>query len=294
MPHQPVLLTEVLDFLKPSPGQAYLDATVGGGGHTEAILQTSSPDGKVLGLDRDTEALQRAAQRLERFGQRCQLRPGSFADVEQHLEAAGWHQVNGAIADLGLSSLQLDDPERGFSFAHEGPLDMRFDQAHTTRAADIVNRYREKELADLIFHYGEERRSRAIARRIVSRRPLTTTADLRRVIHSVTGPRRGRGIDPATRTFQALRIAVNQEMDALVSLLRQVGGCLRPGGRVVVISYHSLEDREVKLAFRSYAKATGESRFRVLTPKPIRPTREEVRDNRRARAAKLRALERVD
>ena len=293
MPHQPVLLTEVLDFLDPSPGRVYLDATVGGGGHTEAILLRSSPDGKVLGLDRDQGALQKVAQRLERFGERCQLRRGSFADVEQHLEAVSWRQVNGVIADLGLSSLQLDDPDRGFSFAHEGPLDMRFDQAYETTAADLVNRLREKELADLIFHYGEERRSRAIARRIVSRRPLATTADLRRAIHSVTGPRRGRGIDPATRTFQALRIAVNQEMDALASLLSRAGMCLKPGGRLVVISYHSLEDREVKLAFRGHAKTAGESEFRILTPKPIRPTREEIQDNRRARSARLRALERV-
>jgi 16S rRNA (cytosine1402-N4)-methyltransferase len=292
MPHLPVLQKEVLQFLGPSQGEAYVDATVGGGGHAEGILHRSSPDGRLLGLDRDESAIEKVAQRLERFGDRVVLRHGSFAEIDRHLEAAGWKQVSGVIADLGLSSLQLDDPSRGFSFAVESPLDMRFDQSCETTAADLVNCLHEKELADLIFHYGEERRSRAIARRIVSRRPLATTAELRRAVHSVTGPRRGRGIDPATRTFQALRMAVNGETDALVRMLGRAGACLRPGGKLVVISYHSLEDREVKLAFRDYAKTELGSRFRILTPKPIRPTREEIRDNRRARSAKLRALER--
>ncbi len=292
MPHLPVLQKEVMQFLGPSSGEVYVDATVGGGGHAEAILHQSSPDGSLLGLDRDQSAIEKVAQRLERFGDRVVLRQGSFAEIDRHLEAVGWKQVNGMIADLGLSSLQLDDPSRGFSFAVESPLDMRFDQSCETTAADLVNRLHEKELADLIFRYGEERRSRAIARRIVSRRPLETTSDLRRAIHSVTGPRRGRAIDPATRTFQALRIAVNRETDALVQLLTRAGACLRPGGKLVVISYHSLEDREVKLAFRDYAKAELASQFRILTPKPIRPTREEIRDNHRARSAKLRALER--
>jgi len=292
MPHQPVLLKEVMQFLGPSSGEVYVDATAGGGGHAEAILLQSSPDGRVLVLDRDQSAIEKVAQRLARFCERVVLRHGSFAEIDRHLEAVGWKQVNGVIADLGLSSLQLDDPSRGFSFAVESPLDMRFDRSCETTAADLVNRLQEKELADLIFQYGDERRSRAIARRIVSRRPLATTADLRRAIHSVTGPRRGRGIDPATRTFQALRIAVNGETDALVQLLTRAGACLGPGGRLVVISYHSLEDREVKLAFRDYAKTALESKFRILTPKPIRPTREEIRDNRRARSAKLRALER--
>lgn len=292
MSHQPVLQKEVMQFLRPSSGEAYVDATVGGGGHAEAILLESSPDGRVLGLDRDQSAIEKVAQRFARFGERVVLRHGSFAEIDRHLEATGWKQVNGVLADLGLSSLQLDDPSRGFSFAVESPLDMRFDQSYETTAADLVNHLQEKELADLIFHFGEERRSRAIARRIVSRRPLATTADLRRAIHSVMGPRRGRGIDPATRTFQALRIAVNRETEALVQLLSRAVSCLAPGGRLVVISYHSLEDREVKQAFRACAKTSLESKFRILTPKPIRPTREEIRDNRRARSAKLRALER--
>ena len=292
MPHQPVLQKEVMQFLRPSSGEAYVDATVGGGGHAEAILLRSSPDGKVLGLDRDQSAIETVARRLARFGERVVLRHGSFAEIDRHLEATGWKQVNGVLADLGLSSLQLDDPSRGFSFAVESPLDMRFDQSYERTAADLVNHLQERELADLIFQFGEERRSRAIARRIVSRRPLATTADLRRAIHSVMGPRRGRGIDPATRTFQALRIAVNRETEALVHLLTRAVSCLAPGGRLVVISYHSLEDREVKFAFRDCVKTALESKFRILTPKPIRPTREEIRDNRRARSAKLRALER--
>lgn len=294
MPHQPVLLDEVIGYLKPSPGGLYLDGTVGAGGHAEAVLERSSPDGRLLGLDRDPMAIRWARKRLSRFGERVQFVQGSFADIPRHLETVGWQRVSGVLVDLGLSSLQLSDSQRGFSFSSEGPLDMRFDPASETTAADLVNHLQERELADLIFRYGEERRSRAIARRIVRSRPLATTADLRRVVHSAVGPRRRGGIDPATRTFQALRIAVNREIEALSALLGRAGGYLESGGRLVVVSYHSLEDREVKLAFREHAKRASSPRYRILTPKPVPPSVEEIDSNRRARSAKLRALERVD
>jgi 16S rRNA (cytosine1402-N4)-methyltransferase len=255
-------------------------------------LEKSSPEGQLLGLDLDPEAIMRARDRLIRFGDRVRLVHGSFAEVPAHLDAVGWNRVNGILADLGLSSLQLADADRGFAFSREGPLDMRFDPTSEQTAADLISRLREKTLADLIFRYGEERRSRIIARRLKSHRPLTTTADLKKAIHSVLGSRRRGGIDPATRTFQALRIAVNKEMEALTALLERACNRLEVDGRLAVISYHSLEDREVKLAFRGRAKSEAE-RFRVLTRKPVRPTEQEVKMNRRARSAKLRVLERV-
>jgi 16S rRNA (cytosine1402-N4)-methyltransferase len=290
--HQPVLLEEVLFYLRPVSGGAYLDATLGEGGHSEAILEKSSPEGRLLGLDLDMEAIVGARDRLNRFGDRAQLVHGSFAEVSAHLEGVGWDRVNGILADLGLSSLQLADADRGFAFSREGPLDMRFDLTGGQTAADLISRLSEKQLADLIFRYGEERRSRVIARRLKSYRPLTTTADLKKAIHSVFGSRRRGGIDPATRTFQALRIAVNKEIETLTALLESACNLLEVDGRLAVISYHSLEDREVKLAFRGRAKSEAE-RFRVLTAKPIRPTEQEVWMNRRARSAKLRVLERV-
>ncbi|MFQ5791522.1 MAG: 16S rRNA (cytosine(1402)-N(4))-methyltransferase RsmH, partial [Acidobacteriota bacterium] len=280
-------------FLRPRSGGAYLDATVGGGGHAEAILEESRPHGRLLGLDRDPEALARAGQRLGRFRSRALLVKGSFADLSRHLDGVGWRQVSGAVADLGLSSLQLADTGRGFSFSGEAPLDMRFDPDSKTTAADLVNELPERELGDLIFRYGEERRSRAIARRIVARRPLATTTELRRAVVSATGPRRSGGVDPATRTFQALRIAVNRELEALTAFLDQALERLEPGGRLVVVSYHSLEDRAVKWAFRDSARRTSPPRFHVLTSKPVRPDREEIGRNRRARSAKLRCLERI-
>ncbi len=293
MRHQPVLLEEVLQYLSPAPGGVYLDCTVGEGGHAEAILEGSIPDGRLMGLDRDPRALVRAKARLEHFGERVVLVHGSFAEIPTHLQAQGWSRVHGMVADLGLCSRQLADSDRGFAFSMEGPLDMRFDPSSEPTAAELVNHMSERELADLLFHYGEERKSRAIARRIVARRPLLTTSDLRGVLYSVTGPRRRGGIDPATRTFQALRIAVNQETQALEALLAEACHHLEPGGRLVIISYHSLEDRAVKWAFRGHAGAGATSSYRVLTKKPVRPSPSEVDRNRRARSAKLRVLERV-
>jgi 16S rRNA (cytosine1402-N4)-methyltransferase len=286
------MLKEVIHFLQPVSGGAYLDATVGEGGHAEAILEMSSPEGRLLGLDRDPEAISRAQERLRRFGGRVRLTQGSFAEMPKHLDGVGWDRVNGILADLGLSSLQLADGDRGFSFSREGPLDMRFDPSYEQTAADLVNRLSEQRLSDLIFRYGEERRARTVTRRIISRRPLTSTTDLVDAIHSVLGSRRRGGIDPATRTFQALRIAVNQEMTALGALLECACHRLDIGGKFAVISYHSLEDREVKLKFREWAKQQS-GRFRVLTAKPVRPTEKEIKVNRRARSAKLRVLERT-
>ncbi len=279
--------------MRPKAGGHYVDATVGTGGHAEAVLERCPPDGRLLGLDRDPTALARAGERLRGFGERVRLVHDSYANMPRYLDALGWKQVSGMVADLGLCSLQLADPRRGFSFSLEGPLDMRYDLDTSPTARDLVNRLSERELADLIFQYGEERRSRAIARRIVSRRPLATTTDLRRAIVAAMGPRRRGRIDPATRTFQALRIAVNRETDALATFLTKGVDRLEPAGRAVVISYHSLEDRAVKHTFRQKAGSDTGPRFRIITAKPVLPSEQEIRRNRRARSAKLRVLERT-
>ena len=289
-PHRPVLVEEVLEYLSPEPSGIYVDATVGAGGHAMAILEASAPSGRLVGLDRDEAALAMSRERLERFGDRVRLHHGTFADLTDHLEKEGLDTVNGILADLGLSSMQLADGDRGFAFSMEGPLDMRFDRTSGETAAELANHLSERELADVIFNFGDERRSRAIARRIVARRPIETTADLRRVVHSVLGPGRRGGIDTATRTFQALRIAVNREVETLETFLEVATEKLAPGGRLVIISYHSLEDRAVKWAFRGKSKS---ERFRVLTRKPLQASESEVAVNRRARSAKLRALQRV-
>lgn len=287
--HKPVLLGEVVRFLNPSADGVYVDATLGGGGYTEAILRASVPRGRVLALDRDPEAIRRTGKRLGAYGERLRTVHGSFADLRTHIEEDGLEAVNGIVADLGLSSDQLGNPDRGFAFSLDGPLDMRFDPTEGPTASDLVNDLGEGQLADLIFEYGDERRSRAIARRIVLRRPIKTTKELRRAIVSVLGPRR-RGIDPATRTFQALRIAVNQELAALEVFLEQAPRCLRPGGRLIVVSYHSHEDRAVKHSFRERAQ---DPEFHVLTKKPVVADASALADNPRARSAKLRAIERV-
>lgn len=286
--HKPVLLAEVVRFLSPRTGGVYVDATLGGGGHTEAILRASAPHGRVLAFDRDPDAVRRTGKRLASYGDRLRTVHGSFADLGAHLDKDGYEAVDGIVADLGLSSDQLGNPDRGFSFSLEGPLDMRFDPTSGPSASDLVNELAEDQLADLLWEYGDERRSRAIARRIVERRPITTTRQLRSAIVSVLGPRR-RGIDPATRTFQALRIAVNQELAALDVFLEQAPRRLGSGGRLIVISYHSHEDRLVKRSFRALAGVA----FHILTKKPVVPDARAVADNPRARSAKLRAIERV-
>jgi 16S rRNA (cytosine1402-N4)-methyltransferase len=268
---------------------------VGYGGHAEALLDGMASDGKLLGIDRDEEALTVCRERLSRFGERVVLIKGSFVDMPQHVRQAGISATDGVLLDLGVSSRQLDDPRRGFSFQTEGPLDMRMDQSSGETAADLVNRLSEHELADVIYRYGEERYSRRIARAIVRARaaePLRTTQALAEVIRSAVPAsyRHGR-IHCATRTFQALRIAVNREIEMLEPALRNAVDVLQPGGRLAVISFHSLEDRIVKQTFRALSQVDN-ARLTVLTKKPQVPTEEECRVNPRARSAKLRVAER--
>ena len=283
--HRPVLLAETMELLQVRPGGLYVDGTLGLAGHAREILRLSEPDGRLLGVDRDPEALALAEEALRPAGTRARLVHADYREVPALL--AG-RSADGILLDLGVSSLQLDRAERGFSFQAEGPLDMRMDQSHGQTAGDLVNRLPEHELADLIFRFGEERHSRRIARAIVAARrraPLRTTAELAAVVRSAA-PRGRAGLHPATRTFQALRIRVNRELEGLGAALEALARCLAPGGRLVVIAFHSLEDREVKQTFRSL----GRGEFRVLTRKPMRPGEAEVRENPRSRSARLRAL----
>jgi len=287
MQHIPVLLDEVIQFLNPKPGGRFIDATLGGGGHTRAILERTAPDGIVLGIDQDESALSSAKAMLESFGSRVAFVHSNFRAVRTIAEESGFMECDGVLADLGISSMMVDDPSRGFSFMHEGPLDMRMDRTQRLTAADLLNTYSEKEIADIIYTYGEERRSRPIARSIVRLRPLQRTTDLVRAIERVSGRPRYGQIHPATRTFQALRIYVNDELKSLEEFLDSSMIVVRSGGRVVVITFHSLEDRIVKQQFRA-SRVSG----RVMTKKVVRPSDEEVRRNPRARSAKLRAWER--
>jgi 16S rRNA (cytosine1402-N4)-methyltransferase len=301
--HIPVLLNEVLDGLRVRPGGRYIDATVGGGGHTAEILSASSPDGRVLGLDRDPGALEMAGARLASYAGRVVLVHSSYTRLAAIAPERGFFPADGVLFDLGLSSIQLADPDRGFSFARDGPLDMRFDSTTSGQtAADLVNYLSSEELANLIYRYGEERRSRRIAEAIVAARPIHTTGGLASVIERAVGRRR-RHIHPATLTFQALRIAVNDELAALEETLPQAVEVLAPGGRLVVISFHSLEDRIVKQFIRRESRdcicppelpiCTCDHRatLRTITRKPMRPTQEEVAANPRSRSARLRVAE---
>jgi 16S rRNA (cytosine1402-N4)-methyltransferase len=304
--HVPVLVQEVVAALEPARGGTFVDCTVGLGGHAEAILD-AAPGTRVIGIDRDARALALAAARLDRFGDRARLVEGEFGDVEEILASMGVAAVAGVLADLGVSSLQLDTPERGFSFRFEGPLDMRMGAGEVT-AADIVNHYSEAQLETILREYGEEPQARRIARAIVEERekaPIETTETLAELVRRVKGRQRGerRRIDPATRAFQALRLEVNQELAGLEKLLARVIGLLERDGRLVVISYHSLEDRIVKHTLRGLSRGekdpvTGrtlsESRaIELLTRKPVRPTESEVAANPRARSARLRAARRL-
>jgi 16S rRNA (cytosine1402-N4)-methyltransferase len=278
-PHAPVMVDEVLGWL--GGCRTVVDATLGAGGHAEALLEAGVST--VIGLDRDPEALAIARGRLARFGGRIELRETRFAEIEAQVAD---REVDGVLFDLGVSSMQLDRPERGFSYRADGPLDMRMGEDGPT-AADLVNHLSERELADVLYRYGDERRSRRIAAAVVRRRPLRTTDDLAAAVVSAVGKRPG-GPHPARRTFQALRIAVNRELEELTASLPQAAGLLEPGGRVVAIAYHSLEDGIVKRAFRD------DDRLRVLTRKPVPPSADEIATNPRARAAKLRAAERIE
>jgi 16S rRNA (cytosine1402-N4)-methyltransferase len=285
--HTPVLLNEVLHFLEPKAGGRFLDATLGAAGHARAILEATSPDGKLLGIDQDQSALAQARETLQSFGSRVVLVHSNFREVAIIAAQHGFLECDGVLADIGISSMMVDDPSRGFSFMREGPLDMRMDRTQLLTAADVVNEYSEKEIADIIYTCGEERRSRPIAKSIVRSRPLQRTTDLVRAIERVTGGPRYGQIHPATRTFQALRIHVNDELKSLEMFLDASMSVVRAGGRVVVVAFHSLEDRIVKQKFRTPA-VPG----RVLTKKVVTGSEQEVRHNPRARSAKLRAWER--
>lgn len=305
--HVPVLLEEVLEGLQVRPGVQIIDATLGGGGHTRHILERSAPDGRVLGLDADPAAIRRVQETLAHFIQqgRLLLVHARFDQIQAVATAHKFAPVDGILLDLGLSSFQLETPERGFSFARPGPLDMRFDPTQGISAQEIVNSWPEEELADLIYRLGEERRSRRIARHIVANRPIRTTEELARIVEKAVGGRRGQRIHPATKTFQALRMAVNDELGQLERALPQCLALLKPGGRLAVITFHSLEDRIVKRWMRQEAMRYvpdpshprgGRERtptLRIITRRPIRPSPEEVARNPRSRSAKLRIAERI-
>src|SRR5213592_5042800 len=249
--HTPVLAEQVIQFLNPRPGGFFIDATVGAGGHSRAILELTAPDGKLLAIDQDESALTQAGQELAVFGPRVVYVHANFREVAEVAAVHGFSGCDGVLADIGISSMMIEDPSRGFSFMREGPLDMRMDRSQKWTAADLVNTYSEKELADILYEYGEERRSRAIARSIVRARPLERTTDLVRAVGRVLGAPRHGQIHPATRTFQALRIFVNDELKNLETFLGSAMTVVRSGGRLVVIAFHSLEDRIVKQKFRT-------------------------------------------
>ena len=293
--HVSVLLKEAIDFLAIRRGGTYIDTTVGLGGHSYEIASRLGPQGHLIGFDKDTQALELAEQKLSRIGgdnrPKITLLHASYAELPQNVPPAS---ADGLLADLGVSSLQFGDPTRGFSFQAEGPLDMRMDPQGDRTADQVVNRMREEDLANVIYEFGEERRSRRIARAIVRARPVRTTAHLAQVIsaalRSMNKPGARDKIHPATRTFQAIRIYVNRELDDLKALLQGAPSALRPGGRLVVISFHSLEDRIVKDALRDGGKA---GIYSVLTKKPVEASEEEIGRNPRSRSAKLRAAEKV-
>lgn len=302
--HQPVLYNEIIHFLQPQRSGRYIDGTVGAGGHARGILDASEPDGILLGLDLDTTALELARKNLESYEDRVFLVHSSFGNLRKQLNAMGWQMVDGILLDLGLSSMQIDTPGRGFSFRQEASLDMRFNQQNPLSAKDLVNNLPEGELADLLFKYGEERRSRQVAKAIVKSRPIESTLELAKIIASATSSGRP-GRHPATRSFQALRIAVNDELGVLEKVLPQAISSLKQNGRLAVIAYHSLEDRIVKHYFRQESQdcicppeqivciCGHKAAVKVITKRPIRPQEEEIIRNSRARSARLRVVEKL-
>jgi 16S rRNA (cytosine1402-N4)-methyltransferase len=303
-PHRSVLYKEIIHALQPRNGGRYVDGTLGAGGHARGILEACAPDGRLLGLDVDPQALAIARKTLAPYEHRIHLAQASYTSLSEQLADLGWDTVDGIVLDLGASSMQFDTPERGFSFLQDAPLDMRFGPHLEQTAADLVNKLSERELADLLYNYGEERDSRKIARAIVKARPLHTTREMVAAIESVS-PRRGDRLHPATRTFQALRIAVNEELASIEAVLPQVMAALRPGGRVAVISFHSLEDRIVKDFFREQSRdrvnppyeqiyeVERKATLKEVNRKPITPSDEEIKENPRARSAKLRIAEKM-
>lgn len=311
--HIPVLLNEVIGGLALKPNATCIDGTLGGAGHAEAMLEATAPGGKLLGVDADPAAIERGGARLARFGERAVLRQASFRYLADVARSAGLAQANAVLLDLGISSYQLAEAERGFSFMMAGPLDMRMDPTSALTADEIVNGWSQDALAGLIYHYGEEPRSRRIACVIIDARPLHSTTELAEVISRAVGRQRGQRIHPATRVFQALRIAVNDELGALEAVLPQIVSLLAPGGRMAIITFHSLEDRIVKQFVQRETRdcicdldprlrrVAGEvacqcghhATLKAVTRKPIQPGEAEVRLNPRSRSAKLRIAERV-
>ena len=301
--HTPVLYQNVLSGLNVKPAGRYIDGTVGAGGHATGVLLASNPSGALLGLDRDAAALELAGQNLASFGERAKLRHASFTRLEEEANALGWNTVDGILLDLGLSSMQVDRADRGFSFRLDGPLDMRFDNSQGRTAAELLNGLSEAELADLIWKYGEEKASRRIARAIVKARPISSTRELADIVSIAIRYKEGR-IHPATKTFQALRIAVNNELSELAVALDVGLDLLASGGRFVVLAYHSLEDRIVKQRFRTASKDCicppeqrecdcDHPRVKLLTKKPIRPDQDELLSNPRSRSVRMRCVEKL-
>lgn len=303
--HRPVMLSQVIEYLRPQSRGAYIDATLGLGGHARAILEESSPEGKLLGIDRDRESLERAARGLARYEGRLELHHGNFTQVKDIALRRRFGSCDGILADLGLSSFQLETAERGFSFQRSGPLDMRMDTASQLTAAEVVNRFPEPKLAGLIYTYGEEPGSRRIARAIVRARPLHDTLSLAEVVSRAVRSRRRARIHPATRTFQALRIFVNDELEALRQFVASSIELLKAGGRLAIVSFHSLEDRIVKVSLGSMARGcicppeapvcvcSGKKLVKLVCRKPVSPTEAEKISNPRSRSAKLRVAERL-
>ena len=302
--HTPVMVPEIMQALKTQPGGRYIDGTLGEGGHSKSILNAVEPGGQVLGLDADAEAITVATQRLMEHGDAFLAINTNFRDIRATALRYEFVPVHGVLFDLGVSSLQLDRESRGFSFRRSDPLDMRFSFDQQLTAADIVNEYAESELADLIFHLGEDRAARRIARLIVQKRPINTSLELAELIEKVS-PRRGKRMHPATRTFQAIRIAVNDELSALETALEQAVSLLGQGGRLAVISYHSLEDRIVKNFIRKQAsdcicppgtpvcRCNHLATLKMISRRPLTPTDSEIETNQRSRSAKLRVAERI-
>ncbi len=302
--HKPVLYQEVLTFLQPQSGQKYIDCTVGTGGHAWGILSASYPNGFLLGMDVDPTALDIARETLRGFEGRFKLVRASYTTLLDQMNRLGWDSVSGILLDLGVSSLQLDIPEKGFSFRADAPLDMRFDPDYGLNAADFVNQLDEEALAEILFHYGEERYARQIAQALILSRPILTTGQLAEVVSKAVGQRK-QAIHPATRTFQALRIAVNRELEAIEEVLPKAVEALAPKGRVAVIAFHSLEDRLVKQFFRKESRdcicppkqpvctCGHHASLRVITPKPVKPSKDEIQSNPRSRSARLRVAEKL-
>ena len=291
-------------MLQPRSGGRYVDGTLGAGGHAFGILESSSPEGRLLGLDVDPQALTLAVQKLSPFGERVKLLQASYETLKDQLSTMSWQRVDGILLDLGVSSMQLETPERGFSFLVDAPLDMRFNPYAPFSAKDLINSYSEQDLAEIIYRYGEEKHARQIARKIVQNRPINTTLELANLIVGIAGGQRSK-LHPATRTFQAIRIAVNNELQALQNTLPQAIEVLESGGRLAVISFHSLEDRIVKQYFRQESRdcicpprtpictCGHHATIKEITRQPIRPQSSEIMKNPRSRSARLRVVQKI-